>query len=461
MSTSTGSARRARGTATLLTLVMGTATLSACGFDGASSLPLPGGQGNGDGAYQVTIEFTDVIDLVPQSAVKVNDVAVGSVKSLEVTGYTARVVVALNEDIVLPSNSRASVRQTSLLGEKFVSFEPPPASEATGRLRGGEIIGLDRTTRSAEIEEVLGALSLVLNGGSLEQLQVINKELIAALEGREDRVKSLLDELNVFVGSLDEQKLKIVRALDSLDRLSARLVNDRQIIATALEDIPPGLAVLTGQREEITQLLTSLDTLGDVATRVISATQANTVADLRALEPILTQLNEAGRALPESLELLTTYPFPRTVTEGIKGDYANLFVTLDLDLRGGGAPALPTAPVTDPAAEAAAAAAAELRRLQDEARNRTLQLAEQLRLDELQKAALARIEAERRRLESLGLDPATAVDPLAPPVPPPPPPPIPGATVPGPGPLPPVPGIVPGLTGSSANLLRLLIGGLR
>lgn len=147
-------------------------------------------------------------------------------------------------------------------------------------------------------------------------------------------MKDLLDQLNVFVGGLDAQKGQIVRALDSLDRLTARLVEERDVIATALADIPPGVEVLTGQRENLTKVLTSLDELGDVAVRVIRATQANTVADLRALEPILTQLNVAGQALPQSLEILTTYPFPGSVTDAIEGDYANLFVTLDVNLTG-------------------------------------------------------------------------------------------------------------------------------
>ena len=180
---------------------------------------------------------------------------------------------------------------------------------------------------------MLGALSLVLNGGSLEQIQTINRELVAALEGREDRVKSVLNELDTFVGGLDAQKQQIVRALDSMDRLTARLVDERQVIATALEDIPAGTEVLTEQREELTRVLTSLDRLSDVAVRVIDESKDATVADLRALQPILTELANAGKAFPDSLELLLSYPFPRTVTEGITGDYANLFVTFDLDAR--------------------------------------------------------------------------------------------------------------------------------
>lgn len=326
--------------------------LTGCEFRGAASLPLPGGQGNGEGAYEVNIEFGDVLDLVPQSAVKVNEVTVGSVTSIDAEDFIAKVVVSLNKDVVLPENSSALVRQTSLLGEKFVSFVPPPANEAVGRLESGDSIPIDRTGRSVDIEEVLSALSLVLNGGSLEQLQVINTEIVAALNGREDKVKDVLGRLNVFVGELDKQKAQIVRALDSLDVLSANLAEQKQTIATALEDIPAGLEVLTDQREDITALLTALDKLGDVSVRLINASKDNTVADLKALTPILDQLNKAGKNFPDALELLTTYPFPRTVSEGIKGDYANLFVTLDLDLRtilgNNGLPTPPSLPVPLP-----------------------------------------------------------------------------------------------------------------
>lgn len=358
---------RLRGaTAAVLSIL----ALTGCGFRGAASIPLPGGAGHGDDAYEVAVEFEDVLDLVEQSAVKVDDVTVGSVSSVEVDGFTARVVVSIDGDVVLPANTSASLRQTSLLGEKFVSLDAPPADQGRGQLRNGDLIPLDRTERSAEIEEVLGAMSLVLNGGSLEQLQTINREVVAALEGREDRVKSVLRRLDTFVGGLDEQKAQIVRALDSLDRLSARLVDDREIIATALEEIPAGVEVLTAQREELTRVLTSLDELGDVAVRVIESSQANTVADLRALQPILAKLNEAGDSLPRALELLTTYPFPRSAAEfGMKGDYANLFLTLDADaaqLLGSLLPVpevplptlLPVAPAPAPDARPAPGAAA-------------------------------------------------------------------------------------------------------
>ncbi len=306
--------------------------LAGCTFKGAASIPLPGGVGGG--GYQVKIEFTDVLDLVPQSSVKVNDVTVGSVRKIELSpgGYTAVVTVSLKRDVVLPENAGAALRQTSLLGEKFVSLDVPVAP--TGRLRDGMYIPLSRTQRNADVEEVLGALSLVLNGGSIEQLQVIDSELTKALKGRETQVRAFLQQLTGFVGGLDKQKTQISHALDGLDRLTSKLAAQRQILDVALRDLPKGTAVLADERAQLTKVLSGLNNLGTVATRVISATKQNTIADLRALQPILTQLAKAGKDLPNALELLTTYPFPRTVAlpngkGGIRGDYANLFVTID------------------------------------------------------------------------------------------------------------------------------------
>ena len=235
---------------------------------------------------------------------------------------------------MLPENATAALRQTSLLGEKFVSIDKP--AQPTGRLRDGMTIPLARTTRNADIEEVLGALSLVLNGGSVEQLQVINSELTKALKGRESQVRDFLTQLTAFIGGLDKQKGQIIAALDGLDRLTSRLAAQRQTLAVALRDVPKGASVLADERAQLTQVLAGLNKLGTVATRVIRRTQQNTMADLRALQPILTQLSKAGRDLPNALELLTTYPFPKTIDKGIRGDYANLFVTADINLVGAG-----------------------------------------------------------------------------------------------------------------------------
>ncbi|WP_409468703.1 MCE family protein [Streptomyces sp. HC307] len=311
---------------------VGSLLLSGCEFNGWYDIELPGGAASDGRAYRVTVEFRDVLDLVPQSAVKVDNVTVGAVEKVELEGWHARVRLRVADSVTLPGNAVAELRQTSVLGEKYVALSAPPGTAPVGRLRDGDRIPLSRSGRNPEIEEVLSALSALLNGGGVAQLKTITVELNKALDGRENRVRSLLKELDTFLGGLDDQRGDIVRALKAVDRLAKRLGKEKKTIAKAVETMPPALKVLADQRRDLTKMLTALSKLGKTGTKVVNASRDDTVANLKQLRPILQQLNKAGDDLPNSLELLTTYPFPRNAVDAIKGDYVNLSVTADLDL---------------------------------------------------------------------------------------------------------------------------------
>ncbi|WP_405781312.1 MCE family protein [Streptomyces sp. NBC_01378] len=312
---------------------VGSLLLSGCEFNGWYDVQLPGGAASDGHAYHVTVEFRDVLDLVPQSAVKVDNVTVGAVEKVELDGWHARVRLRVADSVKLPANALAELRQTSILGEKYVALTAPPGKERVVRLGDGDRIPLSRSGRNPEIEEVLSALSALLNGGGVAQLKTITVELNKALDGRENRVRSLLKELNTFIGGLDDQRRDIVRALKAVDRLAGRLGKEKKTIARAVVAMPPALKVLADQRRDLTTMLTALSKLGKTGTKVVNASHDDTVANLGQLRPILRQLNKAGDDLPNSLELLTTYPFPRNAVDAVKGDYVNLHLTADLDLR--------------------------------------------------------------------------------------------------------------------------------
>ena len=63
-----------------------------------------------------------MLDLVPDSTVKVDDVTVGKITDISLEGYTAEVTMQLRNDTRLPDNAVATIQQTSLLGEKFVQL---------------------------------------------------------------------------------------------------------------------------------------------------------------------------------------------------------------------------------------------------------------------------------------------------------------------------------------------------
>src|SRR5690606_17398399 len=149
--------------------------------------------------YVVTADFTDVVNVVPRTLVMANDVAVGQVLEVERVGWHARVKMRVRKDIVLPANAVADVRQTSLLGEKYIALlEPTDVKPSAAKLADGALIPLDRTARNPEVEEVLGALSFLLSGGGVGQLKTISHELNEMLDGRDEDIRSVLRRLDTM-----------------------------------------------------------------------------------------------------------------------------------------------------------------------------------------------------------------------------------------------------------------------
>jgi phospholipid/cholesterol/gamma-HCH transport system substrate-binding protein len=332
---------------------VGALALSGCDFD-VYSLPLPGGADLGEDPYNVKVEFRDVLDLVPQSSVKVNDVTVGKVTDIDVEGYHAQVTLALRDDVELPDNALAEIRQTSLLGEKFVSLKPPPEGASSNMLSDGDVIGLERSGRNPEVEEVLGAMSLLLNGGGVAQLKTIATELNKAFEGREADVRSVLDQLDTFMAQIDENKADIVAAIESLNRLAISVNKQRGSIELALDEMPEALASIDRQRDDLVKMLRALNDLSSVATRVIAQSKTATIDSLQALDPTLTKLAEAGDSLPKAFQVFLTYPFvdevvgrnPAQARNLHMGDYTNLSVQMDIDLtKGLTIPGVPGSPI--------------------------------------------------------------------------------------------------------------------
>lgn len=321
--------------------LVGCLALTGCGFHGLYSAPLPGGADLGSHPYHVLVDFPDVLDLVPQSAVKVNDVSVGRVESVKLVDWYAEVQIAVNGDVQLPANAYAQIRQTSLLGEKFVSLSYPPSGEVADSTSLAQAphagyayphIGLGRTGATPEIEEVLGALSLLLNGGGLEQIKTITHELDQALSGHTADIRSLLSQTTQLTTSLNTQKARVLTAIDHLDTLAATLNRQKQVLAGALDTLPQAVQVLADEKNQFVTLLTSLDRLSTVAVTVINGATDNFVSALKSLDPVMTELTKAGDNLPKSFELLATYPFPKTSVNGVRGDYTNLYISMDLNL---------------------------------------------------------------------------------------------------------------------------------
>ncbi len=326
--------RRMRRTAVVAVGLAVALGLSGCQWDGLNSLPMPGTEGTGPGSYQVRIQMPNVTTLTRNSPVRVHDVTVGTVSKIEVEDWHALVTVTLNPDVRLPANAVAKIGQTSLLGSNHVELSAPTDQSPEGQLKAGDVIPLPRAGAYPTTEQVLSSLSVVLNGGGVAQLETITRELNSALTGREDAIRDLLPQLTELTTNLDRQTGDIVAAMSGLDRFGGQLAQQRDLVAAAIEQIHPALTVLADRRANITRALTALGELSDVTQRIIDASGNDLKANLHSLVPVLRSLSDTGSNLTEALKILATFPFPmKNLDHAIKGDYLNLFMTVDMTGR--------------------------------------------------------------------------------------------------------------------------------
>jgi phospholipid/cholesterol/gamma-HCH transport system substrate-binding protein len=325
--------RRLRFATVVVAAVLATGLSGCADWQGANSLPLPGTEGSGPGAYTVQVQLADVDNIERNSRVRVGDVNVGKVTKIERQGWNALLTLSLDGGVDLPANVTATLGQTSLLGSLHVELTPPKDVAPEGKLRQGSLIPLASSGGYPSTEQTLAAVSVLLNGGGLGDIQEITQALSTAFMGREGDLRSLIEQLDKFVTYLNDQSGDIIAATDSLNNLVGQLAAQKPVIDKALKTIPDALAVLKKERQTLVDAVDSLGKFAALAADSVDQTKENLVRELKDLGPVLKSLGDAGSTLTRSLDLYATFPFPKqTLTKWLRGDYANLTAIVDLTL---------------------------------------------------------------------------------------------------------------------------------
>jgi phospholipid/cholesterol/gamma-HCH transport system substrate-binding protein len=177
-------------------------------------------------------------------------------------------------------------------------------------------------------------LSMLLSGGGLGQLQDITKAFGTAFGGGHGQdLRKLLQQLNKFVGYLNNQKDDIIDATDSLNQLVSKFAAQKPVVDKALSTVPQALSVLADERENLTDAIDQFGKLSALTADSVNKTKASLVAELKDVGPVLESLANAGPDMTRSLDFLATFPWIKsTVGNFQRGDYANLTAVFDLTL---------------------------------------------------------------------------------------------------------------------------------
>jgi phospholipid/cholesterol/gamma-HCH transport system substrate-binding protein len=326
--------RTRRGASRGLAAMTVTLALSSCAqWHGIANVPIPGGPGAGPGSYTVYVQMADTLGLTPNSKVMVADVYVGQVRAIALKNWVATVTVELQKGVQLPRNATAKIGQTSLLGTQQVELAPQPDNPSPQLLQNGDTIELANSSAFPTTEQTLASIALLLRGGGVANLEVIQNEVYSIVDGRADQMRALLNKLDTFTAKLDEQIGDITHAIDSADRLLAMAADHNDTLTGALTALPPLVKYLTDSRGRVIEAVESLGRFSDATLKTVGPSEASLHRNLVSLQRPLAQLVLSAPYVVPALKLALTAPFDiDAVTKTFRGDFINTSLNVDLTL---------------------------------------------------------------------------------------------------------------------------------
>ena len=297
--------RIARRAAALLAIAV---VLTSCGWRGIANVPLPGGPGTGSNKMTIYVQMPDTLALNVNSRVRVADVYVGRVRSIELKNWVATLTLDLEPGVKLPQNTLAKIGQTTLLGSQHVQLDLPP-NPSPQLLKNGDTIPLKNSSAFPTTERVLASIATIVRGGGIPNLEVIQTEVNNLLTGRADQIREFLNRLDTFTDELNQQRNDITRAIDSTNRLLTIVANRNNTLDRVLTEFPPLIKHFADTRDLFADAVEALGRISRAADAALGPSSDNLHTNLQNLQRPLKQLGKASPYLIGALKGIPTAPF--------------------------------------------------------------------------------------------------------------------------------------------------------
>jgi phospholipid/cholesterol/gamma-HCH transport system substrate-binding protein len=256
--------------------------------------------------YRVQVPFPEATTLATEADVRIAGVSVGKVRALEVDGDRNRTLATLELDrefAPLRADTRAKLRQKTLLGETYVELIPG---------RGERMLAEDARLADAQVEDTvqLDEIFDSLDPQTRKAFRGWQQELAKGIRGRGRDFNDALGTLPGFAADGSD----VLGVLDSQEAALQRLVKNTGVT----------FAALTENEQQLQTLITS-------SQRVFEATGSRNDALAESIRIFPTFLDESKATL-ERLETFSTDTRPlvqdlRPVAVDLKPTLADLRAT--------------------------------------------------------------------------------------------------------------------------------------
>jgi phospholipid/cholesterol/gamma-HCH transport system substrate-binding protein len=254
--------------------------------------------------YRVTVAFPEATQLAQEADVRISGVKVGRVKHKQANKETGLTDTELEIDAryaPIPRDTRAILRQKTLLGETYVELSP--GSRRSGVVQDGGRLPEGQVSETVELDEILRTL----DPQTRVRFQQWMEQQGEAVRGNAEQINVALAQLTPWAESTDD----VLRVLNTQSTATRQLVRDTGEVFGALSERKGQLRQLISNSNRVWAAVASqneqlADTFRVFPTflREGRATTTRATSFAKDANPLITQLRPAARQISPTLKEL-------------------------------------------------------------------------------------------------------------------------------------------------------------
>jgi phospholipid/cholesterol/gamma-HCH transport system substrate-binding protein len=278
--------------------------------------------------YRFTASFGEGTQLAKEADVRISGVSVGKVKNIKTDKQTGRSDATIELDAKyapLPKDSRAILRQKTLLGETYV--ELTPGHKQLGTVPEGGDLAASRVSPTVELDEIFRAFDPKTRAA----FQTWMQQQALGIKGRGQDINDALGNLAPFA----TDTTALLRILNSQEGAVRRLVSNTGVVFDALSERHGQLTSLITNSNNVFKVTALRNQQLEAAFRALPTFEVESTKTVRRLtqfahetNPLITALRPAARQLSPTLIALNQ------LSPDLKSLFTNVNPLVDASKKG-------------------------------------------------------------------------------------------------------------------------------
>jgi len=252
-----------------------------------------------------TAAISEAGGLKPNDEVRIAGVKVGKVTGVDLDGDHVRITFRVNRGTEFGTETSASVRIKTVLGQKFLMLEP----KGSGQLASGSEIPIGRTVAAYDVVEAFSDLATTAENIDTEQYAKALDTIATTFEDSPEEVRGAVDGLGRLSRTIASRDAQLRELLDHTAGVSEVLADRNKEFVSLLADGDLLLKELQKRRQDIHVLLVNTSKLSTQLTALVRENRKDIGPALQNLRNVVAVLRANQDNLDKSIELMA--PFVR------------------------------------------------------------------------------------------------------------------------------------------------------